>query len=105
MTQMTAIHPMERARKIGQWLATPPDEPNPRGVTLLMWALIVAACGGVIWGDNERAQETRRDAVCTVEVALGDLYDFVEELRGPSADLDKARVRLAALFEEDCAGF
>ena len=102
---VTQIHPIERARKIGQWLATPPDEPNPRGGTILMWILIVIASGGVIWGDNQEALDTRHETVCVVKIAFNDLYDFAEELSGPSEDLARARVRLNALFPDDCSNF
>lgn len=91
------------------WLKTPPENPAPRGVTLLMWALIVgggAAASYGIWNivrmqdriDCERRVDGRED----LRGAFGDLYDYVSE--GDSspeteASINQLRARLDRRFD------
>lgn len=97
------IHPIERAKKVVGWLATPPDYPNPRGVTILMWALIAGTSGFVVRADNQQDQQARKEAVCVVRLALNDLYDFAEELGSPADVINEARARLDRLIPDlDC---
>lgn len=84
------------------WLRTPPERPNARGTTVLMWVLIFASFGAGILSNNSKQDDARHEAICTVRLALNDLYDFAEELG--STEATEARARLDRLIpDDDCA--
>lgn len=85
-----------------QWLRTPPERPNARGTTILMWALIFASFGAGVLSNNSKQDDARHEAVCTVRLALNDLYNFAEELG--SLDAAEARARLDRLIPDDDCG-
>lgn len=66
-----------------------------------MWGLIVGTCLFVIQADSDNDREARHEAVCVVRVALLDLYDFAEEISGPSADINEVRARLNRIIPQD----
>ena len=72
-----------------------------------MWVLIFGTYTAGLVADNDREGDARRDAVCVavdvVQIALGDLYDYAEELQGPTPEIAGARARLEKLTEVgDC---
>lgn len=68
-----------------------------------MWALIFGTYATGLVVDNQREADARRVAVCIVRLALNDLYDYAEELQGPSPEIDEARARLDRVIpDEDC---
>lgn len=90
---------MNLAKDLIRWLRTPPERPNARGTTMLMWALIFASFGAGILSNNSKQDDARHEAVCTVRLALSDLYDFAEELGSTQAR--EAQARLDRLIPDD----
>lgn len=95
------IHPISRMRKVWEWLRDPPEKPNARGTTILMWLLVFGGYGAGLLADNRAEADARHQAVCVVRLALGGLYDYAEELQGPTPEISEARARLDATIPDD----
>lgn len=68
-----------------------------------MWLLVFGGYAVGIVANNSQEADARHEAVCAVRLAFTDLYDFIEELRGPSAELTEVRARLdRVLPDDDC---
>ena len=100
---------IRRLAKMWAWLRSPPERANARGVTILMWVLIFGTYVTGLVADNGREEQARHTAVCTVSVALNDLYDYAQERRlqaDPHADISditEARARLSRVIpDENC---
>lgn len=92
-----------RLRKMWAWLRSPPERANARGVTILMWLLIFGTYVVGLVADNSREAEARHVAVCVTRTALDSLYDYAEELQGPTPEIAEARARLDRVIpDEDC---
>jgi hypothetical protein len=119
------IHPIKRIKKINRWLRTPPDEPNSRGTTLLMWALVAGTSTFVVIDNqvsNDRQAKRLAEQVvdrsfdlciqrvegrADVRAVFIDLYGFVDEINPSSREATaELRIRLNELLpslnRKDC---
>jgi hypothetical protein len=106
------MNPGETMRGVIQWLRSPADQPNTRGMNLLLVFGVIASCAGALVStahqDNALAAQTEERAydICVQRVdgradirsVFIDFYDFIEDLRGPSAEVTELREHLDELL-------
>lgn len=97
------MNPIEGMTRLIRWMKAPPERPNPRWLTILMWTLIIGTCVFVVQADNNADEKARHEAVCVVRFVMSDFINFAEELGGPADVLEQWRMRLDHVIpDENC---